>query len=217
VNGREKIEVKGTGGYAVVRDEVGTPTTDYISYNSIQTDQKNAQGKPLNYSNVLGVWAKSEATPGKTDGQLYLQAVLGVVPFGNLPAQQRKALISLMHSSKVYDTDMNDVTQALKDKRPNYTYIVRVNAESYIAMLKQYSKYVGLNNLDSTNPSDFRTTSPLAFRISIDVWSRQITSVAYADGREDRYEGFGVSLPTATIPKQSVTADELQKRIQAAQ
>ncbi len=215
IMGHEAIQVSGDGGYAVVRDEMGSPNEDYVRYASIKTDQKNQDGKPVDYKNVIGAWAKSESGAASAGGQLYQQMALSIVPYGNLPPSQRKELLTMMEKS-VYTPDYGAVDQTIKDHRPVYTYSVKVNAEAYITMLKKYASFVGLKNLDQTDPAEFHDAAPVAFKMDVDVWTRQIHSFTYADGRQDRYDGYGVALPKNSLPTNTITATELQKRIQSA-
>ena len=215
VRGQEEIRVSGEGGYAVVRDEMGSPSEDYVRYASIKTGQKNQDGNPVDYKNVIGTWAKSENGAESTGGQLYQQMALSIVPYGNLSVTQRNELISMMKQS-VYTPDYGAVSQTIKNHRPVYTYAVKVNAEAYIRMLKKYTSFVGLKSLDQTDPAEFHDAAPVAFKMEVDVWTRQINGFTYSDGRQDRYDGYGVALPKTSLPNNTITATELQKRLQSA-
>lgn len=213
-SGKNEIKQAGAGGFDVVTDILGTPKADYIRYSSIKTDQKNAQGKPMDYSSITGVWGKTDAGAGTTNGQLYSQMVLAAVPFGDLAKQQRKELEDIMRTKSVYVTDYSTATRRIRNGRPVYSYDVSVNAEAYIIMLKKYASFVGLSNLDQTNPADYNNTRPIKFQFEVDVWTRGISVIRYGNGREEHYSGFGIHPPKTGVPSKSISTEELQQRIQ---
>ena len=60
-------------GTSVVNEMIGTTTDDYTRYLKINTDQKKADGSEIDFSKLIGVWAK-----GPTGGnQFFNQAVFG--------------------------------------------------------------------------------------------------------------------------------------------
>lgn len=217
VSGTNQIKQDGAGGYDVITDVIGTPTTDFVRYVSVKTDQKSKDGKPLDYKASLGVWGKSEATDKQTNGQVYNQSALGVVPFGNLNLVQRNELIGLMQSKVSYKTEYSSASRKLVNGRPTYQYDVTVNAEAYITVLKKYAQMVGLTQLAQTNAEDFRTTTPLQFKFTIDVWTKQITKIEYDTGRTESYGSFGAQKQHIPTPSSTINIDELQQRVQSVQ
>jgi len=197
-------------------ETIGTPTADYIHYTDIKTSQKSADGKDLDFSKLINVWGKSEET-GQTTGELYNESVLGVVPFGNLDAHKRTALMDMIVSKKVYQISDDDVVREIRNGRPVYTYTVTVAPEPYVAMLKDFAKVAGLNQLDQLNPADYKNTPPLAFKLTVDVWSQNFTDVTYDQNpRSEKYGSFGVS-KTIDYPKNTIPSSELQSQLQAVQ
>lgn len=217
VSGTNEIKQDGAGGFDVLTNVIGTPTADYVQYSSIETEQKGKDGKSLDYSKVLNLWGKNEAANKQTGGQAYNQSALGVVPFGDLNQSQRRELIDLMKAKSTYKTDFAKTTKKITNGRPTYTYEITVNAEAYISLLKKYASMVGLNQLTQTNPEDFRTTAPLEFKFTVDVWTKQISQIRYASGRTESYGSYGASKNHKAIPSNSLTMDELQQRVQAIQ
>ncbi|MBI3624383.1 hypothetical protein HY218_01990, partial [Candidatus Saccharibacteria bacterium] len=203
--------------FDVITEILGTPADDFIRYSLIKTDQKNSQGKTPSFNSILGVWSKSPSLTQKTDGQLYSRSVLGVVPFANLAQPARQQLLDLMQSQKVYDPDYLAIKRSLHNGRPVYTYVVKVNAEAYIVMLKKYASVVGLTQFDQTNPADYRTAEPLRFQFDIDVWTHELKVVRYSTPREEHYGSFGIQTALPKAPTQTISTDELQQRVQAAQ
>ncbi len=217
VSGVNEIKQENAAGFDVFTEVVGTPTIDYVRYTSIKTDQKDQDGKSLDYKSVLGVWGKTEPADKQTNGQLYNQSVLGVMPFGNLPLTQRRELISLMQSKSTYKTDYSSVKRTLIKSRPVYSYEVVVNAEAYITVLKKYASMVGLTHMSQTSPEDFRTTAALQFRVFVDVWTKQVTKIEYPGGRTETYGSYGIQKQAAAVPAATINIDQLQQRVQAVQ
>lgn len=217
VSGVNEIKQEGTGGFDVVSDIIGTPRADYIRYRQIKTDQKSQDGKALDYSKIINVWGKSESATGPTSGQNYNQSALGVVPFGDLSLSQRRELQDMMRAKSVYRFEANKVTRKKEGGRPLYVYTVTVNAENYITVLKKYASMVGLTQLDQTNPGDFKTTEPLQFKLSLDVWTHRVTRVEYSNGRVETYANYGMRRAHLAKPTNAIGIDELQQRVQSVQ
>ncbi len=214
-SGQNNVHQIGDSSFDVVTEIAGTPKTDYIRYLTIKTSQPTSGGQSPNYKAILGVWGKANAN-SQQGGQLFNQTTLAIVPFGNLSYQQRHELKALIVKKKVYDVDFTSVKQTLVGGRPLYSYSVNVSPEAYITMLKQFAQFIGSNSLDQTNPADFHTAQSLKFQIDVDVWTREIRSVSYADGRQDNYDGFGAHI-FAKEPTNAVGIEELQRRVQSSQ
>src|SRR3990167_11352258 len=48
-NAAQSLELTKQGSTIVTKETIGTPTVDYVRYARIQTDQKSANGKPVDY------------------------------------------------------------------------------------------------------------------------------------------------------------------------
>jgi hypothetical protein len=199
----------------VETESIGTPTTDYVRYRSIETDQKSQDGSDLDFSKVVGIWGVTEATES-TSGELYNELALGVIPSGKLPADERAELLKIIKENNVYEVDYNNVARTTVNGRPTYEYTVKVSPEPYIGLLKEFAKAIGLTHLDEINPEDYKGAEPLEFKLSVDVLTRRVNTVTYSSGRTESYESFGgrkeVDEPTDTI-----TINELQTLIQEVQ
>lgn len=205
----------------VKKESIGTPYLDFLRFVSIETTQKSASGKPLDFSHVVNTWGKAATAPGvkQTTGQLYNQAMLGVVPFGNLSAADRKELIQLIHDQKVYQVDYSSVVKQTVHGRPVYTYKVNLLPKAYVLMLKSFGSSVGLTQLKNINPEDeqYATAQPIPFTFKVDAWSRQLVEVDYAGGaRKEVIRSFGLQKPVA-LPTQTIPLDDIQTRLQSVQ
>lgn len=206
-------------GTSVVTEYIGTPATDYARFNSITTSQKGADGKDLDFSNVLNVWGEaSPASADMTTGQLYNQSIMSILPFGALSADARKALVSQMKSTNVYSYKLVQQQKGFLG-RPIYVYEVKQNAEAYIGMYKAYAQSVGLTQFDTLNPSDYAQSDPVSVRITIDGLSRHITSIEYTgqDARTERISAYGLTVRQPEVPANTISIEELQTRLGSVQ
>lgn len=216
-----------TQGNTVVKTEIiGTEDADYTRYRSIKTDQKNSQGKPLDTSKVVGVWAKSDnsqQTATQASGhQLFSQAVLGVglpvgsvpVPIGDLSNQQRQDLLELARGENVYQPSFKggDVQKQHKNGHLLYTYTTKIQTITYIDLMKRFAKDVGLHDLDQVDPNTYRSAQPMQVKLTVDAYSRQLVGVDTGQGYQQKYEAYGLPLNIG-LPKNPVTTQELQTRL----
>ncbi len=207
------------GNDTVVTENIGTPDADYVRYQSIDTSQRDKDGKPLNFTNVLGVWGKGEsgALSGQTGAQLLNQSIIGVIPFAPLDKQSRQHLLDMIRTQQVYTTDYKKVTRRHQTGRLVYDYEVTIKPEAYVAMLKTFTKGLGLKQLDNVNPADYagRPTQKVVF--TVDVASRELTDIHYTGtNRDEQYSSYGLQTIT-DIPTHTVPVSELQTRLQQLQ
>ncbi len=200
-------------------ENIGTPYRDYVRYTEINTGQRNAQGQPYDFSNIVNVWGASETQDAKeTTGQLFNQSVLGVLPTGNLTAQQRKQVIKLMKDNKAYSYKMSKPNRQFPLARPNYTFTVSVNPPAYITALKQFAKSIGLNQLESIDPKEYEGSAEMVFQVTVDGWSHQIMEVNQtANNKKESITAHNVRKQPPTPPSKTIDIQELQTRLQSVE
>ncbi len=210
------LEQAGEGETVVTTETIATPETDYVRYSEIRTKQTNMEGKPFDFANVVGVWGRSSQDDPRGDGPQQLnQALLGVVPFANMNKQQRGQLLELIRKESVYNVDMNKVKRQTKNFRPIYSYEVSVKPVAYVRMLKTFAQANGLAQLDQVDPEQYAESASLSFVFDVDVWSGQLTNIAYQNGgRMEAYSGYGARI-AITPPSKTIPVDELQTRLQS--
>lgn len=207
------------GNNTVRTENIGTPTTDYARYVSIDTKELSPNGRPLNFSGVLNVWGKSEPDPNNPDsnGQLLSQTVFGLVPFGRLSSNDRLQLLKIMSDQNVYSVDYKSVTAKRENGRAVYVYNVTIKPDAYMIMLKQFAQDLGMNQLASVDPSQYAGSQAQTFTFTIDKLSRQLLDIGYADGsRSEAYSGFGLQIPVK-LPQKTISITDLQNRLQQLQ
>ena len=199
-------------------ENIGTPKKDYVRYTSVNTTQKNSQGKTYDFSSIVNVWGESMPQDDKeTAGQLFNQSVLDVIPVGNLTSQQRHDLINLIKKEKTYSYTVTKTERNFLG-RPTYTYTVTVNPKAYVTVLKQFAKQVGLNQFDNVNPDTYKNAPLQSFQVSVDGWSHQAVGVVQASGgKNETLSGRNFKKTVPTVPTQTISIDELQSRLQSIQ
>lgn len=205
--------ISGQDGTKVQTESIGTPRADYVRYTTIKT----GSSEPTDFKDALNIWGKTETTDkSQTTGELYGGTVLGIVPYGDLPAPERAKLMDFVRSKKVYQFDEAKVKREVKQNRPVYTYPVTVSMEAWADFLKRFARELGLTQLESVDPAAYRGEQPVELSLTIDVWSRQITGIGYGEQRQERLSSHGVR-SEITLPSKSVPADELLQRLQPEQ
>lgn len=196
-----------------VTENIGTPTSDYVRYTSIQT------AKELDFKNVLGVWGVTEPqVAGQTSGQLYNQAVLGIIPTGNISASERREILKIMHEQNAYTYKLVETKRSLPFGRPTYTMQVTVNPVGYITALKQFASYIGLNHLEEINPQEYAGAQKLSFTVVVDGWTHQMTATGQDGGaKTEVISGRNSKKQLPDAPTNTIPVDELQQKLQSVQ
>lgn len=214
---RSDTEISGEAdGTVVATETIGTPQADYVRYTSIESDP---QGQDVpDYGEVLNIWSKTTAAAdsSQTNGELYGESTLGVVPMGNLTASQRREVMDFVRENNVYQFDQSSVKQEITDGRPVYTYKVTVSPEGWVGTLKKFAQATGLKQLDEVDPSAYSEAQPIELEMVVDVWSRQISSFGYGQERQEHLSDYGV-LRQISEPADSIPTEELQKRLENIQ
>lgn len=207
-------------GTNVQADMISTPTAGYVRYN-VTTDQKKADGKPMDFSKVNNQWAKSE-----TGGQSQLsQDILNtgmplggvVVPIGNLNPDKRANLLKQIKEQGVYKTSFSAVKKEKQNGRQVYIYTVDVRPTAYANMMKSLAQSSGLHELDSLDTKVFEGKEDFELMLTVDVQSRHLIA-AEAVGADIRETFSAYDVPVSiALPAKTISSTELQKRIQTAQ
>ncbi len=204
-------------GTVVKNEMIGTPTVDYSRYFSIKTDQKNAAGKPLDFSKIIGVWANGQPNAP----QLFSQAVLGTtlplggmtVPLGGLSHTARQDLVRQLREDVAYTVDFKKVKKQHKNGRMLYTYDVSIHPVAYAALMKRFTKEIGLHDLDQLDPNNYKGQAALKLQFTVDARARHVAEVAApTNGFKQIFTSYDVPV-RIDLPKQTISITELQHRL----
>lgn len=204
-------------GTTVRNEMIATPTADYSRYQSITTNQKKADGSNLDFSKVIGVWAKGQ----EGVGQLFSQTVFGSslpvgglgVPIANMPETERSKLIQQIRQDDVYQLLFDKVKKTSERGRVLYTYEVTIQPVAYAKLMKQFAKNMGLHSLDHLEPDQFKGQKPFALQITVDARARQVVRVTAPESKlKQEYVSYDVPVQLV-LPTNTITGQELQKRL----
>lgn len=197
----------------VITETVGTPTTNYVSYQQIQTPQKRQDGSAIDFSSVTGQWGKDDFGDNAGGQSIFGQAVYGAVPFGRLTSSQRQELITYMKDNDVYDVDFTTVKRVVQNGREAYSYDMNVHTDAYVGMLKKFDQMMGLNQLGQLDPSQYKGSQPIEVTMVVGIDSRELLQLTYkqADRKED-YSGYGARA-NIQVPEQTISRQELEGKL----
>jgi hypothetical protein len=204
-------------GTEVKNEMFATTKHDYTRYLSVKTTQKSADGKELDFSKVIGVWAKSD------DGQsqLFPQAVLNsalpiggmAVPIGHLDPVKRERLMKQILDDNAYDANYDSVKKQDYRGRKVYVYDVTIHPVAYAGIIKQFAKDLGLDQLDQLDPNTYREQPNIEMRFTVDVKSRRLVKVELpSNNYVQNYSSYDVPI-SLQEPKNTISTTELQKRL----
>lgn len=215
---RTRISTEGgSTGTTVKTDTISSKNEEFVRYAEITTDQKNSKGEQLNFDHVLNIWGRTGSDQTSQPGQVYGEAVLGVILTGNFSASARKQLMEIVVNEKVYVFDEKTLSRTTVNGRPVYGYDVKVAPTAYIKLLQKYGQLAGMAQLQQLDPAQYANAEPLTFRLSVDVWSQRLTAIEYTGGaRKEAVSSFGVTRDFEK-PKEYITVEELQTKLQQAQ
>jgi len=212
-------------GATVKTESVGDAKHTYTRYTSIETNQKTATGKKADFSSVLNEWAVPGDNTSST--QLLPQVALGMalplgavpMPIGNITPNQREVIVHDMQSRSLYQVSFakDAVKKETKNGRLQYTYSVTMQPELYVTIMKKFAKSVGIKDLENVDPEQYASTSSITVLLTIDAHARQLVKVQNdSQHYAETYSGYGVPADVS-LPKNALSYDELQKRLQALQ
>jgi hypothetical protein len=218
---------------AAIAESLGSNDGDFQRYIEVPSTGIPEQQK-LIFEQIVGKWVKTgEGGTGKP-GQLFVDNLLGTIPFGNLLPSQRDTMISFARNGEetmnpIFSAiDYGSVKRESKNGRPVYTYTVAVQADSYTKWYQQYFAFMGYPQFADRQYSGavqnaLGIADDTRFIIEIDVLSRQIRSIARADTEGQELAGspketiysYGIA-PEFRAPGDSLTTEQFQQIITEA-
>lgn len=216
-NGRTTISQAGENAATAVTETIGTPFADYVRYERIETGQTDSDDAPPDFSELTSLWGKNgDESSGLTTGQLVNESVLGIIPFGYVPADQRSELLHLIRDTNVYT--VAHVGTEGSGVRKTFVYRVTVDPVAYVSALKEFAAAIGLNHLSDVDPSQYSSVESIVVDVRIDNLSRHIKEIAYSGGvRSEKISGYGIITPLQQPPTETISMQELQYRLQTVQ
>ena len=196
---------------------IGTPTTDYSKYTVLNTLARNSSGKSINFAPALGLWGEnSPSVSSLTEGELFNNALIDIVPMANVNPQSRKQLLNYIKTNKVY-TFSGAVKSGSVNGRPELVYNVTVNLHYLQNYLNQFGGDIGLNqfNAKAVNVSTLPITDTQHVQFYIDTLSRQLSGIKFTGTNKSySYSSYGANLQI-NLPKKYMKLADLEKYIQS--
>lgn len=192
----------------VVTEAIGTTSANYVRYTKIDTP-----GQQANYDNILDVWGHQDTVNDASAGSFLNDASISIVPMGKLNPEDRAKVLAVLNGKQVF-SKYDSVRKEKKDGREVFVYSVKVNLSDLVESLAVYARATGIGDASQLNPAAYASAQPLSLDLTVDIWSRHLTSITYRDSdRQENYTGYGLRRLVA-IPDQYVGLDVLQNRIQ---
>jgi hypothetical protein len=197
----------------VSTESIGTKDAGYVRYTDSSSQKNN--------KDIINIWAKS-TTKGATLRQLFQNALLDtssapVPPLGYVNATDRATLLKFTRDHQIFKPDYKTVSTSVVNGRPAYNYSVSVSLAPYIQLMQGFAHVYGLKLLDDINAAEFTSSKPVTITLSVDKRSHQMVRVIYpTTGFNETYTDYGVAR-TISLPTETISETELQKRVQAIQ
>jgi hypothetical protein len=198
-----------------------------VRYTSIKTAEKTKSGQSLNFSSVLGKWAKADISSANKSGQsssapFFSQSLLGyyggnLVPMANLQTESRNNLIGLLHESAVFNTSFDTVQQKLVHGRPMYTYAVSIEPVAYVAFQQAFAADMGIKSLAGVDPNSYQGDGAIKVDFVVDARSHRLANIVYSGANHtESYSSYGVPVQK-TLPKTTISDARLQQLLTSIQ
>lgn len=198
------------GDTKVVTNTIATPSENFVRYTEIKTPQ-DAE-KKLDFSALVNQWGKQVKAEG--GASVFSEATLGIVLFGNLPADKRNELLAMMPDDRVYKVDYSTVESQNLDGRSVYKYNVEIQTQKYVELLKKYDEMLGIGFTNDLNPEDYAGAPPVKATMYVDKLSRTLAKLEYQEGaRSEIFSAYGIQ-SDVEIPEQAIGQTELEQKLQ---
>ena len=178
---------------------VGTPNTDYSTYQKIDVGKTSSVYKP-----IIGVWGVNSPNGSNGQGgQLYKSTILSPFLFSSPSIRQTSTLMNFIRANKVYTIQSSRFTTV--DGRQAINYQISINTKQYTKLLGLYLSIIGYKN--QKQAIEYNGTQTVELDVSVDIFSRQLIALSYVGSSSvEVYESYGINssvkLPPKAIPLQ---------------
>jgi hypothetical protein len=201
---------------SVITESIGTASSDYIRYTTLQPATTRTDGKPYNFSNLQNIWAKGpEGQTGQSSNSFLAEALFGLVLVGNLGNENRQTLVTQLRDKNVYNVSYDSVKKLHQNGRVIYEYAAKMNIHDFSLIVNRYLSMIGLAEGHKLDPNTYPVDQLSDVTIDIDARAHELTSITYSGGsRKEVYSGYGI-VDLTPLPTKTITTDELQQRLQS--
>lgn len=193
--------------YNIKTESIGTPVYDYQRFVRIQN---TASQRSINYRPLLNLWGLNPSDPNVTNGQLFNETLLGIIPIGQVSSSERSALMNQIKVTGVYQIEK--IAKTHVNGRLAYVYTIKLNSLAYLLMLKQFGLDLGLNQLKNINPNNLGQNNIPPLNLTIDVLSRQLIAIGLPNEVPiETFSSFGIN-QHITTPKNAISISSLENK-----
>lgn len=204
---------KGTD-LAIAEESIASLHEEYSKYTVLNIEKQNGR---QNYNDIIGVWSRVDDEAAKDDVQSVARSIFNVVPIVQLTESDRQEIVQYIKDNNVYTVDYDSVKRMNVDGRPHYIYAIEMNTYEYVSMLKKLAGKLNMHLFDNINADNYKNSQPAKFNFDVDVWSGQLVSFDTADGSsKQEYGAYGIQVPI-NFPKNYISKDEFQNKINSKQ
>ena len=190
--------------YTIKTASIGTPSTDYSSYQQISFGKSSSK-----YMSLIGIWG--ENSPGGINGQggqLYKSSIFSTFLFASPSISDTSKLLNFIKLHKVYAIKISKHSNL--NGRPIINYQIAFNLGQYAKLLDLYSSLIGYKNKETS--VSYSGNQSASLNISVDVLSRDLIGLSYVGSNSAQvYESYGINsnikLPLKTISLQQLKKD----------
>lgn len=204
---------------------LGLPEGDFQRYVEVPSEGIPEDQKVI-FLKIKDKWVNTAPGNGQQPGQLFIDGLLGTIPFGNISSARRSQLIAFGRGSEemqpIFTTDYSAVKRSNNNGRPVMEFELLINNEAYAKWYQQYFADMGF-----TEFADSRYTAAVIdalelgentkVTLTVDVLTRQIKTITrMADNQPapvvERVYAYGIA-PELNVPSESLTSEQFQQLI----
>lgn len=201
----------------VTTETLQTPTSQYIRYLNVYTNEKKQDGGSYDFSSIKGIWAKeSEATSevAVADSKLaYVQPHITLALFGNLSPAARRATIKELKDSGAYVIDYKSVTNEEVNGETYVVYGVKVITKKYVGVLQNHLVSMGYGAFPPLDPNNYPENARVNAQFFVNKKSGVLSGLVF-NGVTEKYSNYGFNKQIA-LPTKTISIDDLQTQLQA--
>lgn len=207
----EQTDPKTNEKSSVTIKTIANKDSDYVSYSEMIVPK--SAGQKNDFSKVLNQWAKQERDDKTGEKPQFLQeAIVTIIPFGNLSQENHSDLVKLIKQREVYSFKEGEISY--QNGKPVMTIDVSIKPKALVEVLRQYTKVTGIGDLESLNPAEYEKVPDLSVQLKVDMISRHLLEINFpGQTRKETYGAYGLNRKV-TIPSNTITLKDLQSRIQ---
>ncbi|HUC95352.1 MAG TPA: hypothetical protein VMR76_00145 [Candidatus Saccharimonadia bacterium] len=190
----------------IVTLSIGTPSTDYSSYLSVQTSQKISSS----YKKIIGIWGRNSPNGmSGQGGQLFQASLLNPFLFASGSTRLTNRLMDFIRVNKVYTILLQK--RATYKSRPVISYKLGINLKQFSKLLNMYSEGIGYKN--SATTTNYSNNASTEVNAMVDVLSKDLISINFVGSSVTQwYSSYGIR-QSINIPSHWIPLQQLKNKI----